>query len=601
MAERQYPTYNPETQRTEIWATDDQGNFRFVGLPGQAGGTPTAPRGITVEPTSQLNRETQMLIAKMQQEYLYERLRLIDQPGLEIEKHRLALDAARQFAELTGFVVNMDAFNTSLSTNPATSSFVPTVAKVSPGDLTNIKAQLQKVGWPGGTDDEAVSKFLELSGNDPTQQDLVGRLKGAGAAASVFPTFDPATKAALDKMGAGFKAQYGRDPTQDEQMGWLNEMAQRKAGQGTPGLERPWDVAANLLPGGFERYTAKQGRYERGEQKWIPNLAPTTPGAIPTFEGANLMANPRTFAENLTRLGLSPEASNQMISGAPNAGQIPTTAFTKMAQAPENIAQTLLMLGYNKDQVDQYMANTPLYRQLTGQTGAYQIPNQPGIPLQEPSYQLPPQQGIPLQTGGGFEPPSWGQPGPPNDWYQIPTQPYTPLPTHVFPGGGVIPGEGTIPTQPNAPYIGQRKAGGGYYPPGGAFYPGQSPGELGISSVGPGQPLQEGFQIPQQPNAPYIGQGAYQLPQQLGQPLQEPGGTIGPVGPGSALTPDMARQIQGRYLPGRQTIRQLRSSPRDIEAISGMASYYGVDPRQLWGEFQEFLPRGSRNPLSRFV
>ena len=74
-------------------------------------------------------------------------------------------------------------------------------------------------------------------------------------------------QAAIDKMSGMFQAQYGRMPTEDEQRGWLEYMRQKKLGQLDPSLYRPWDVAADLLPPGYEN-RPQTGYFNRQTGKW---------------------------------------------------------------------------------------------------------------------------------------------------------------------------------------------------------------------------------------------------------------------------------------------------------------------------------------------
>jgi len=59
--------------------------------------------------------------------------------------------------------------------------------------------------------------------------------------------------------------------------------------------------------------------------------------------------------------------------------------------------------------------------------------------------------------------------------------------------------------------------------------------------------------------------------------------------------------ISGRKLPVRQTLGQMQSGSQAIPLISGLASYSGQEPSSFWGEFGKFLPKGGRNPLTRFA
>ena len=59
--------------------------------------------------------------------------------------------------------------------------------------------------------------------------------------------------------------------------------------------------------------------------------------------------------------------------------------------------------------------------------------------------------------------------------------------------------------------------------------------------------------------------------------------------------------ITGRQLPVRETLSQIQSGSPQIPLITGMASLSGQTPESFWGEFEKYLPKGTRNPLTRFM
>ncbi len=72
-----------------------------------------------------------------------------------------------------------------------------------------------------------------------------------------------------------------------------------------------------------------------------------------------------------------------------------------------------------------------------------------------------------------------------------------------------------------------------------------------------------------------------------------------PAGAGGANP--LFRFIGGRQLPVRQTLDWTETQSQNIPTIGGLASFSGQDPNAFFGEFQSYLPKGGRNPLTRFI
>ncbi len=484
-----------------------------------------------------------------------------------LDKQKLANDAAAQFAQLTGWVIHPEVLENAMLQNYGSLTANYAANTASPDDINNIRSQMKAAGYPeADTADNAtlISKFLSTANqSDPSQAGLVGRLTGS---TGQMPTIqnrvanlDSQTSAALGQMNQGFKAQYGRDATDDEKMGWLKYMGEKRAGTQDPSLARPWDSAEALLPKGFEKYS--QGAdYSREFQKFAPAIPGQEstmfgPGgtltngqsggsAIPTFAGANLAANPRTLAQSLGSLGMTTGGANNVISGAPMAGQIPSIEMQKLNQDPQAIAQSLIMAGYTKEQVDGILRQTPAYAELTGQSTSGQT-RQPGATL---PYNPGPALGQP-GTGPGFgmNPPGFSEGGPGQ---------YIGGPSNM-PGGRPIPDGGSLlPVGTPQPLI----------RPGGSIGP-----------VGPGQ--------------------------QLGQPGGYAGPAPGPsqaIGQPNPLMSLVGGRIQGRNMRGRQTLNDLRYNPDKMKATTGMASFYGVSPESLLGDFYKMLPKGNVSRPTRY-
>ena len=564
----------------------------------------------------------------MHERYLVERLRQLEIPEMrmrsEAERKRLALDSAVQWAQLTGVVSDPRVFQNIqnyLSYESEDYSKEPDGegggegggegaeekynTPNGPKTLAEMEAELRDAGWQGGEDiAEAYAR---------TTEGEVAPIEGGEGAG---PQIDPSTQRALDKVGQIFKEQYGREMTEDEGLNWLSNMAKKEAGTLDPSQERPWDSAANLLPRGFEKYI-RGGKWDRGTGTWTPPLE--TPigqppgGGIPgqpryTIPGAEQAVNQRGgVAGSLAQMGLDPMQAQAIAAGMPNfqQGQVPTLEFQNLANDPRSLAQALTLGGYSRDQIDQIFQNTSLYRQMlpSQQRGDYQaLPVGEGRRLSD-GHILPVGPVSPPQ--GQYPPISTPEPVPPMYGVNPPGSP----PNYT----GIGP-PGWNPEGPGAPGLRGSVDNGNYATIEQGFGPGyyQRPHQSIDDNIH-GQ-MMPGYEVgigPPNLNPHPLGGGPVGIgpPSLNPHPLRpSPPSNNMPLPPGQQLPmpspPQASAQnpfSRGSRLPVRQTLRQLKYDPNAIQGISGMASFYGKDPQQLFGEFIQSAPQGGRNPLTRFA
>ncbi len=58
--------------------------------------------------------------------------------------------------------------------------------------------------------------------------------------------------------------------------------------------------------------------------------------------------------------------------------------------------------------------------------------------------------------------------------------------------------------------------------------------------------------------------------------------------------------ISGYQMPVRETLAAQQANSSLIPLVESLASYSGQDPNAFWGSFQQALPKGTQNPLSRY-
>ena len=245
------------------------------------------------------------------------------------------------------------------------------------------------------------------------------------------------------------------------------------------------------------------------------------------------------------------------------------------------------------------------------QRGDYQtLPVGEGIPLGPVS---PPQgQYPPISTPERTEAPWWGRilPGPLPGW-----NPEGPVPeSWVRPNYTGIGPPGWNPEGPGAPGLRGSVDNGNYATIEQGFGPGyyQRPHQSIDDNIH-GQ-MMPGYEVgigPPNLNPHPLGGGPVGIgpPSLNPHPLRpSPPSNNMPLPPGQQLPmpspPQASAQnpfSRGSRLPVRQTLRQLKYDPNAIQGISGMASFYGKDPQQLFGEFIQSAPQGGRNPLTRFA
>lgn len=264
---------------------------------------------------AQYDAETQMNMLKLNLKYQYDRLNLLDIPAMQQldarARHQMAQDAAISYAELSGWIPAgfEDKFINGVKTltNVSAEKSGLVAPQMTSDDMASIKQQLGTAGWGGGSDDDAIKAFMQVAGNDPNQQDLVGRLRGGTGVQAV----------AGAPTGAGTQAQ----PFQ--QGGVTNA---------------PWVNAA---------------------------------GQRPTMAVADLLANPRTLGQNLDVLGMGSNAGTgaETAANLPNlqAGQQPTIATQRMMGDPTKIAQSLIGGGWSPERAAQFLQGTTLYNQIGSQ------------------------------------------------------------------------------------------------------------------------------------------------------------------------------------------------------------------------------------------
>lgn len=204
-----------------------------------------------------------------------------------------------------------------------------------------------------------------------------------------------------------------------------------------------------------------------------------------------------------------------------------------------------------------------------------------GAPIQEPEQPIGPTYLDPIDSqppwGGEMQPPDkqpgWGGGLQPVD-LKPPSMGLTPQPVTYSPGMPNQHTGGLKPTPVNYT-VGSPNMGGAPKDGQTLYGPGAGGGAGGGSTVSaPGGPPTGTPPVIQVPP------GAGQAP-----------GTTGAVPTGT---------LRGRGLPVRRTLNQFQSNSQEIPLLAGLFSAAGKDPAAEFGEFRQFLPRGNRNPLTRY-
>jgi hypothetical protein len=102
--------------------------------------------------------------------------------------------------------------------------------------------------------------------------------------------------------------------------------------------------------------------------------------------------------------------------------------------------------------------------------------------------------------------------------------------------------------------------------------------------------------VPPNPNG-YTAQGGYTTQSSAGT---QPGTTAG-TSTGNYWDQPGFQFIEGHKLPIRDTLNMLNMQDPMLGAYMSMADYAGYNPENWWGQFQSVLPKGSKNPLTRFI
>ena len=97
-----------------------------------------------------------------------------------------------------------------------------------------------------------------------------------------------------------------------------------------------------------------------------------------------------------------------------------------------------------------------------------------------------------------------------------------------------------------------------------------------------------------------------QTPAQVGQFLQQTPLVQGLVGGQMPTTTPEGRNplfpfVGGRAVPAREALEWQRTGSSMVPLLSSLASFSGQTPEAFWGEWQEFLPKGTATPLTRFI
>ena len=266
-------------------ATQDEAQNLFNQLTQGGGGGPFSG---TYAPMDLLNWQLGMA----NQEYLRQRLQLVDVPMLELEKHRLAFQKAESFAQLSGWIIPSEFLSQSLAQQFAGTGIIP--PSVDPNDMANIRQQLQGAGWPGGNDTEAVQAFQEIAGNDPTQTDLVGRIQQTAPTGGGYPSAMP--QGAQPTLGMSGLLAEPRNMSQSLSMTGLNP--QQTLG-GMPRAQGLLDYPGIGFPG-------QPGGGGGG-----------TPGMLPSMELMGILGDPRTMVQGLSALGNSPQQIASLLQSSP--------------------------------------------------------------------------------------------------------------------------------------------------------------------------------------------------------------------------------------------------------------------------------------------
>lgn len=312
---------------------------------------------------AQYDRETQLQLAQLNLKYQYDRLHLLDIPAMQQldarARHQMAQDAAISYAELSGWIPAgfEDKFINAVKTVTNVSAEQSGLAapQMTTEDMTNIKQQLQSAGWGGGSDDDAIKAFMQVAGNDPNQQDLVGRLRG-GTGVQAAPTAATATTQPGATAG-GMPSAPAVGGIQPQPLGPAGTIS-------GPNGATDIGTAGPSPTGNAQIQPFQPGALANAP--WV-NAA----GRRPTMAGAELLANPRTLGENLDVLGMgsNPGTGAQTAANLPNlqAGQQPTLAMQRMQGDPSKIAQSLISGGWSPERAAQFLQGTKLYNQIGSQ------------------------------------------------------------------------------------------------------------------------------------------------------------------------------------------------------------------------------------------
>ena len=593
-----YPDWNNPNLTEADWQRISTGAQRGGGGAATAGGGGVGGP-LDVLPTWQMEHELNMI----REEYLKRRLEELELPEMlartESERHRLALDAATRFAEISGYYYPQAFIELSILKDLQIAAGLPEEAALArqgitksdmyntingPRTMAQMEAELRSpnIGWDGRNDagqpEDAATAYARTTKSPVTVQAQAGVPAVAPTTQTYNTVNGPKTTQQMDSelRQAGWNGTNDQGQTEDVTTAYART---------TNSPVTPSAPTVSTLP------VAAQAPQAGIQMPAVPpGLAPSylPPGAIPTFERekylAELAANPRNLVQALLMLGMSPEQAASFLQGVPLINQLLNQGgWAQIGEPTGSLGYAPSYPGVGAPGAQPTVATQPVATQPP--TVATQ-----GITQAQP-LTTPSQVAAQTTTAGGQStmpttpnyPTNW--PGTPTNytWPTTPpwrTMPFTPSPEHYW--GEATPYERKAPPtsmslwQPPAGFDLNTALARLLQGQGGWGGQGQQASTLGLgaapqaSVMGLGAPAQAAQASPYAQSNPYRG-GA---------------GNIGIRNPQFPF-------ITGRQLPVRWTLNALETQSPLIEMLKGLFSFSGQEPGAAFGEFQSFLPKGS--------
>lgn len=296
------------------------------------------------------------------QAYLAERLRLLELPEMEarteLDRHQLALQAAIALAEQTGWIKPGDVQAAGFLAGGISNSVGQQISgpDVMVYNTVNGYRTVQQL-----RDELRVAGYGNWENADASE---LAQVYGRTAGGSVTPVgySSDAVKAYMDANPdiRAWAQQGGHDDYEGLYL-WATKGVQERTAQ-TDRWKQAMDVlgignfGTGASTGGVT--TGDENLGQVGEMPWNR----TVPGAQQTMAGATVAAAPGRFENNLQMLGVQP---GQVPTNV-DPGAVPTLQLKEMMANPANMPASLMALGNTSQQAAQFLGNTPYVQGLTG-------------------------------------------------------------------------------------------------------------------------------------------------------------------------------------------------------------------------------------------